>query len=137
MTTAIIQDGHVLSQDHQRVAEVIQDYDPDLFLAWVPPENRALDEEFPYALIHTTFGRQYVVRKLRTEDVNHSLIAWLWMNDNARNGTDLANKLEAEENARRAVELKAREEELEMKRDFAKSVLSGKNYYRHDGVLYT
>lgn len=44
--------GHFISGKHQRVAEIINEYDSDLFLAWIPPENRDETDVFPYVLIY-------------------------------------------------------------------------------------
>jgi len=130
--------GKFVSVEHQRIATIIQEYDPDLYLAWIPPDKRSFDDTQPFAILHKQpDGRMYVVRKVKEGEVNSDLIAWLWMNDSARQGTDLTGRLEAQDAARRAVEMKRQIQKDDERRDFYKSVLrSPLNTYRHNGVKY-
>lgn len=110
--------GRALSVEHQRIAEIIHDYEPTLSLAWVPPENRALNEQYPFAVIHSPEDAPaYIVMRLRENEVDHRVLARLWGAD-SKNGNVLTN-IEAEEAARKAVELKAREDEIEEAREMA------------------
>jgi hypothetical protein len=129
------QSGHFVSGEHQRIAEIINDYDSEMTLVWIPPENRNLNEEFPFAIMHTMpDGHTYVVRKVREREVNEELVAWLWTNDLAKQGvTKISLYLESLENAKKAVKLKREIEEAKQRKDFWTSVLEGPNYYRHNG----
>lgn len=110
--------GHFLSKDHQRIAQVIHDYDPTLELAWIPPENRTLQDDYPFAVIHRPEGfPPYVVMRLRENEVDHRVISRLWSND-AKNGNVL-NAIEKEEAARSALDYLRREEEMEEAREMA------------------
>lgn len=110
--------GHFLSKEHQRIAQVIHDYDPTLELAWIPPENRTLNDTHPFAIIHHPVGQQsYVAMRLKENEVDHRVISRLWSND-AQNGNVL-NAIEKEEEARRAVDYLRREEEMEEAREMA------------------
>lgn len=110
--------GRALSVEHQRIAEIIHDYEPTLSLAWVPPENRALNEQYPFAVIHSPEDAPaYIVMRLRENEVDHRVLARLWGAD-SKNGNVLTN-IEAEEAARKAIELKAREDEIEEAREMA------------------
>lgn len=101
--------GHFLSAEHQRIAQVIHDYDPSLELAWIPPDNRALNEEYPFAVLHKPEGfPPYVVMRLRENEVDHRVISRLWAND-AKNGNVL-DAIEKDEQARQALALLEREE---------------------------
>lgn len=133
------QSGHFVSAEHQRIAQIINDYDPDMTLVWIPPEERNLNEEFPFAVMHTMpNGHTYIVRKVREHEVNAELISWLWTNDLAKQGvTNIAAYVESLENAQKAVELKRREEEMADKADFFKTVLEGPNYFRHNGRVWS
>lgn len=102
--------GHFLSAEHQRIAQVIQDYDETLELAWIPPKNRELNEEYPFAVIHRpTDAPPYVVMRLRETEVDHRVIARLWGADNKN--SNVLDAIEADEAARRALELLRQEEE--------------------------
>lgn len=124
------------SELHRRVAEVINDWDPTVFLAYVPPEQRAFNEEFPFALLHQPEGRpSYIIRKLRPEEVNETLITWLWSNDLAN--TDVLGTLEAQERAREALRLKEKLERKEEQHALGKAILSSpKSIYKHNGITY-
>ena len=132
--------GYALSQEHQRIAEIIKDYEPTLELAWIPPDKRGDLEDFayPFAIIHRPPNlRPYIVRKLQEHEVDHRLLAWLWSSDRARNGLDLGEQLQNEATARQILQLKERADEMAEKHDIAASILgSPLNTYRHDGVTY-
>jgi hypothetical protein len=132
--------GYMLSQEHMRVAEVIRDYDPTLELTWIPPDNRVTKDDFdkPFALLHKPGDKpDYVVRKLKEDEVDHRIIAWLWMSDNARNGEDLAEKVTAEANARQALAYLANHDKMMEKHELAASILASPlNTYKHEGVKY-
>jgi hypothetical protein len=130
--------GHFVSEEHRRIAEIINDYDSTLNLVWIPPNLREFDEEFPFAIQHSPSNlKSYIVRKLRESDVNPELVAWLWMNDVARNGDAPLQRLKAIEDAREVLRLKANLEASEEANDLASSIIKGKNYYRHNGKVYS
>lgn len=132
------QSGHFVSSEHRYIAEIVHDYDPRLALVWIPPEQRAHNEEFPFAIIYRyEDGRVEIVRKVREREMNSDLVAWLFQNDIARQGVmSVQNMVESMENAERLVSLKRIEDVKAAERDFAVSVLGGKNYYRHNGKVY-
>src|ERR1044071_1228173 len=126
--------GHFVSEKHRIVAGIVNDYDANLRLVWIPPEKRSFDEGQPFAILHfPDNATAYILRKLSEGDVNEHLIAWLWSNDNARNGRDLHGYLAALDNAKKAMQLKKEQEDREQNNDFLLSILKGKNYYRHNG----
>jgi hypothetical protein len=98
-------DGRWVSAEYARMAQIIADYDPDLELAWVPPENRELNEEYPFAVLYTdprTHERSIALRVKETE-FDHRILARLWQADN-KNGNVL-DRREAEDAAIRAIEM--------------------------------
>lgn len=130
--------GHFVSETHRIVAQIIQEYEPKLFLTWIPPEDRGFDDTQPFALIHTPGDRpSYIVRKMRPEEVNADLIAWLWANDQARNGVDLHGYLKAREDAQKAIKMKQQREQMDEAGDFMYHVIKGKNWYRHNGKVFS
>jgi len=138
MTYLLDETGKFVSQEHRRVAELVAEYDPSLSLVWIPPEKRDHDEQFPFAVLHSPEGQKpYIVRKVQMQDMNETLIAGLWMNDQARNKRDLPSWLEAQEFAQKEMKRKRSEEQLAEFSDFATSVLRGKNWYKHDGKVYS
>jgi hypothetical protein len=129
------QSGHYISADHQRVAELINDYDYSLFLVWIPPSDRT-GEIYPFGILHRPIGRpEYIVRRLKESEVNADLIAWLWTNDNERNNPIAV--LEKQEQAEKALKLKKHLDELQEQKDIALSVINSPlNTYRHAGKVY-
>jgi hypothetical protein len=130
--------GFFVSMLHMEIAELIKDYDPTLSLVFIPAAARACNEEFPFAILHSPVNHApYIVRKLRENEVNVQLVAWLWMNDQERAGNNPLQALQKQEEAQRALELKRRQDERDESMDIAKHILDGKNYYRHNGKTYS
>lgn len=129
--------GYGISVKHQRIADIIRDYDPTLELAWIPPNHRNHDDTEPFAVIHRPGnGKQsYVAMTLREDQVNETLLARLWSHDN-KNGSVLT-WVEAQDAAARAVKMKEQMDDADMKRDLVESIVgSHLNTYKHDGVKY-
>ena len=138
MTYLLTETGKFVSQEHTRVAELVKEYDSTLDLVWIPPEKRDFDEQFPFAILHSPPNREpYIVRKVQACDMNETLIATLYMNDGSKNNRSLNSWLDAQEFARQAMEKKIRDEQNAAQMDFANSVISGKNWYRHTGKVYS
>lgn len=128
--------GRFVSQEHQRIAEVINDWDENYFLAWVPPELRNNDDTQPFAILERNpQGKLVVIRRLKEDEVNHNLIAWLWSNDTTRH--DVLYRLELQEKALKALELKKEMDTREEMAEFAQTVLkSPLHTFKHDGKTY-
>jgi hypothetical protein len=139
MSSPIILDpdsGRALPADANRIAQLIHDYDPTLELAWVPPETRALNEAEPYAIIHRPPNAEpYIVMRIRETELDHRVIAKLWYNDN-QNGNVL-NKIEAEEDAIRALELLKQEEAIEEAKEKAAWMVKAPVGAKIDGIRLT
>lgn len=135
MTYLATEQGFI-SAKHQRVAEIINEYDPDLELAWIPPNQRdPLDAGKEFAVMHTKNGNRYVAMFVKEEEVDERLLARLWSADE-RNGNVL-NKLDAMNAAVEAMRLKEQMEQEEARADLARHILnSPKARYKHDGVVY-
>lgn len=124
-----------LSVKHMRVAEIIRDYNPELELAFIPKNARTAFDADPFAVIHNMpNGQRYVVFTCKEDEVDERLLTRLFMSDN-KNG-DVLKKLEAEEAARRLMQMKQQMDEMEDAHDFMKTVVKGKHYFRHNGKVY-
>lgn len=129
-------DGHFVSEKIVHIAEIIQDYNPNLQLVWIPPENRKPGEDVPeFAVMDTSPGREpYIVFHIKENEMDERVIARLFQGDNTKH--DVLAEIEAEERARQVVELKARIEAAEERQDFIKTVVgSGKHSFRHNGRI--
>ncbi len=138
MTYLLSEQGKFVSQDHARVAELISEYSADLCLVWIPLDKRDFDEQFPFAILHSPEGKEpYIVRKVQECDMNQDLIAWCWMNDGTKNNRNLNSWIEAQEFALQVYNKKLMDEVKEEKAEIMSSILEGKNYYRHNGKVYS
>lgn len=124
--------GRFVSAKHQRVAEIINEWNPDLWLCFIPPENRRPEDVEPFAVVHRPAnGMEYIVLTCKEEDVDERLIAKLWASDRTRSGNDVNDYLDKVEAAREALELKEKIERFEEAHDRARSMFhSPKHYYR-------
>jgi hypothetical protein len=134
----ILTDQGALSQKHERVAQIIKDYDPNLELAYIPKQERTAFDAYPFAVVHVNpdNGYRYVVMTCKEDEVDERLLAKLFMANVDNN--DVIGRLEAEDAARRLMEFKTKMEIMEEKKDFRDSVLkSRKHWYRHNGRVYS
>lgn len=131
MLTPLV-DGHWVSNEFAQIAEIINDYDEHLQLAWIPPENRT-DNTPPYAILETNGeGRVSIVFTIREDELNHSVLTRLFTGDTHKNNV-LAN-IEADEVARKALELKKQMEKSEERRDFISTVAASPLHrFMHNG----
>jgi hypothetical protein len=128
--------GKLVSERVRRVAEVINDYDPGLFIAPIPDGIREANPGKSHALIHeNTNGVTYVVRTLSEDEIDENLLVWLWLNDTERN--DVLARLDKLDAARKAIELKADIEHREEMKEIGDTILkSPLHTFRHNGKVY-
>lgn len=130
-----VESGHYLSQDHQRIAEIIHDYDPDMSLVWIPPADRAFSDTHPYAIIHRQpDGRDIMVMKLTEIEMGNGreVLVRLWNGDTRKH--DVFSDIMAHEAAAEVIAAKKRADELEERQDMAKTILkSPLHTYKHNG----
>lgn len=92
-----------VSEQLQRLAEILQDYDPALELRWIPPNART-DPKIsrPYCIVHTGVrnARPYVVMYFTEQDRPEDILAKIFEGDNEQG--NVLRKLEAQEAARKA-----------------------------------
>lgn len=127
------EDGTFVSETHARIAEIINDYDETMSLAWIPP-NRRVPGDPPFAVVHRPLGgAEYVV--CYAEQCDERLLARIFSMDNAK--TDVWSQLEASQAAAEAIRLKRQLEENEEADEIRKAIVtSPKSVYRHKGVKY-
>lgn len=127
--------GEFVNTSHARVAEIINDYDPTLSLAWIPKANRGPEDVLPYALIHSPVGGQeYVMTTLREDQIDNLLERVLRMD--MANTNPLAD-IEAHNSALELINAKKHEDEAAERAELTASIIrSPKNTYKHNGVKY-
>ena len=132
-----------MREDHIRFAQILQDFKPTYSLVYIPVKDRSTPEEQqkPWAIIDKPENMQeHVVRFLSEEEMKepHKIIAWLFDGDVVRHGADnILRRIEAEENAKKLLELKRREDELEDRIEFGAFIATGgrdkKHTFTHNG----
>lgn len=121
-----------VSQEFQRLAEVINEYDHHLFLEWVPPEKQQLltDKSKVFRIVDDRNNK--IVLYADSLSNPQDILARLWSMDSSR-GNVLA-RLDARNAAIEALRLKEKLEELEEAKNFSAFVLGNeKNYWVHEG----
>jgi hypothetical protein len=125
----VSEDGQWVNEHFARLAEVVNDYDANLELQWIPPGQRTeeADKKNPYRIFD---NRSLSIVMFASElDTPQSILARLWGADNA-NGSVLT-RLDAENAATEALKMKERMDDDEMKKDFAAFLIGTKQNYIH------
>lgn len=136
MGYVVTEDGRWVNADVMRVAQIINEYDPNLRLVWIEPENRTVHDDKPYAVVGTDGqGREYFVMRLSEAEMDHRVLERLWTQDNG-NGDVLA-ALDAKNAALKAIELKKEIERQEEARELAAWMIKAPVGARHNGVRLT
>jgi len=123
--------GEFVREDHMRFAEILKDLKPTYSLVYVPQKDRTTPEEKqkPWAIIEQPDDmHEYVVRFLSEEEMKepHKILAWLFDGDITRHGADnVLKRIEAEENAKKLLELKRQEDEIEDRLEFGAFMATG------------
>lgn len=132
--------GRLISQDHQRIAEIINDYDHTLFLVWIPPEDRDTEDskDFPFAVsCMPENAAPYILFRLRETEVDHRVIARIFEMDNVKNTAPAVARIENEIKAKEAVKLREQFDEMMERHELSASILASPlNTYKHNGVKY-
>lgn len=109
--------GEFISDDHQRMAEVLQDLNPNLSLAFIPQRDRQAGDTKPFAIVEARPGFEpQIIRYLSIQEMDNpsQILAWCAAGDLVRNRPqDVLARIEREENMAELMELKRREDELE------------------------
>jgi hypothetical protein len=112
-------DGRWVSEKFERLASVIQDYDENLELRWIPPEYRTREDKKPFCIVHKNpqNGAEYTVLYASELDDPEDILARLWIGDTQRN--DVLDYLDKREMAAEALRMKERMDIQELQQDFA------------------
>lgn len=120
-------DGHWVSESFERLARVVQDYDPQFELRWIPPENRVSPEDTtkPYVVWDTVTNTPvFFASEL---DTPVEILTRLFNGDN-KHGKVL-ERLDAHNAAIQALEMKKRMDEAEERNDYAAFLIGTKKNY--------
>jgi hypothetical protein len=123
----VTENGEWVSENFQRLAEIIKDYDPYLELRWIPPGQREsdADKKNPYCIIDTRSN--YIVMFASERDNPQTILARLFSADN-KHGSVL-DRVDAENAAAEAFRLKQQMDDEELKKDFISWLIGTKQNY--------
>lgn len=108
--------GTFVSSKLQRLAEIIQDYDPYLELRWIPNDKRNSSDTLPYCVVDTRLGSAaYPIFYFGETTPPEEVLAKIFQGDNSKN--DVLSKVDAHNAAVEAFQLKERLDEMEEMHD--------------------
>lgn len=127
------EDGTFVSQEHMYIAEIINDYDPTLSLAWIPSDKREPGEQ-PFAVVaRPANGLEYIV--FYADQCDHRILDRLWSMDSQKH--NVLTDLDVNNAGLEALKLKREMEQMAESHELSASILkSPKSVYKHDGVTY-
>lgn len=133
--------GHFVNAKHQRLAELIMDFDPTLRLLWIPPENRDAGDTKPYAVGQVCFDRTepYIIFYIAEDELDHRVIAGLSEARRMAEGRigSLADRLDDQERAKKLLAAKEQVDLVEEARDKANFLWkTPKHTVRMDGKVH-
>ena len=129
--------GEFVREDHMHLAQVLKDLKPTYNLVYIPVKDRTTPEEKqkPWAILDRPDNlHEYVVRYISEEEMKqpHKVLAWLFDGDIVRHGAEnVLKRIEAEENAKKLLNFKRQEEELEDRIDYADFLFTGGRDKKH------
>lgn len=131
-------DGHWMTEKIGRITEMIADYDPNIKVQWVPPENREFGDPAFRIMETQPDGRAFVMFYVDTEEhFDEGVLGRIYQLDNAKHGGKVLSAMDARNEAIKAATLKEKMEEMEAGHDLAAHIWkSPKSHYKHDGVIY-
>ena len=116
----LVDDGHLVTAKTMRVVEIIQDYDPNLSVEWVPPEHRIAGDNSIRIVDDRKRGFERVIMSFRdegelTERDGQAVLERLFLADGTKH--DVLARLAASRAAAEALELHKQMERIEERKD--------------------
>lgn len=132
MNVPIAINGQWVSEQFATLAEVIQDYDSNFELRWIPPEHRKTENERAKPMVIWDLSQNLPVRYLSERDNPADVLAGLFDSDNKHG--NVLERMEARETALRLLEMRRQMDEHEEMKDQAAFLMrTKKNYIMHNG----
>lgn len=130
------QTGRFVNQLHKRIATAIYEYDPELRLTWIDPEDREQGDGRPYAIVHLhEDGSVQFLSYWREDQIDERLLEWCFENDfRKHHPNDIFNKMEARNDAIKLANQAQAQMESDEKWDFLSTMMkSHLHTYNHKG----
>jgi hypothetical protein len=129
--------GEFISDDHRRLAEVLQDYQPGRYsLVFIPIKDRVTqqDREKPFAILEANQGGSQIVRYLSEAEMRDTagVLSWVYAGDLTKHRpNDVLAQIEAREKAEQLLNLKAQMDDIELRQDMTAFMVSGGREKKH------
>lgn len=134
-----------IDSKHQRLAEILHDYDDTLSLEYIPSMERDENDTKPFRIRQTPRdGRApYIVKYLSAREMDDpaAVLEWIWEGDFRKHNPDaIFNRLEARRLTKELLEKKdemaEREEAIDLMTNLAAGGKDHKHYFRHNGQTF-
>ena len=120
-----------------RVARMLADYDPNIYIRKLDPGHPQFDKERPYSIIVNGAKDKYVLKNYAEWQLDERIMADIIQADVTNAGMSISD-VEALNAAHAMMKAKERQERDAERREIARDVAKlgmSKNYVRHDGKL--
>ena len=138
--------GDFIDARHQRLAEIISDYSPNLSIVYIPEHDRDETDTKPFAILDTpsdTKQAPYIVRYLtpREMDDPEHILLWIWEGDFKKHSPNaIFNRIEARETAKQLLDYQEKMDEAAERQDLIAAIATGgrdgRSFFRHNGTTY-
>lgn len=134
-----------ISSTHQRLAEILADYDDTLSLEFIPAMARDETDTKPFRVVQTPRdGRApYVVRYLNEREMAdpQQVLLWIWEGDFKKHSPNaIFDRIEAQRIVKELLEKKQEMDEREEQVDLIANLASGgrdkKHWFKHNGQTF-
>lgn len=130
-------DGTWISERHQRIAEIIKDYDAKLELQWIPPGRRNENDEPFRVVCFPPNGHPYLV--CTALEADERLLATIFSADQKKRSGNLLSWLDNYNSAKEIYNAKLNQERRQEQHEMAQAVIrntkSSYKIYDHRGEL--
>lgn len=117
--------GHWVSEDFERLARVVQDYDHNLQLRWIPPDHRTREDKNPYVIWDTLTNTPVLYAS--ELDTPTEILTKLFLADNKQG--NVLSRLEAHNNAQEIMDARSVMDKYEEMHDQADFLLNRAGNY--------
>lgn len=122
-------DGTWISERHQRIAEILRDYDPKLQLQWIPPGRRN-DNDEPFRVVcFPENGHPYLI--CTGMEADERLLATIFKSDQAKHGNGTLTWLDNYNQAKKIYNAKINHDNRQEQHEIAQAVIrNNKSSYK-------
>jgi hypothetical protein len=120
-------DGRWVSEQYERLARVVQDYDPQFELRWIPPEHRTDPGDVQRCYVIWDVVTNTPVLYAGELSTPEEILGRLFDSDNKHG--NVLDRIDAHNAAKQALEMKSKMDEAEAKQEYVEWIMSTKKNY--------